>query len=368
MFVGALTGRRVGVLRGALLAALLTVSAGLVFAPVARAEDGTTTFSADPAGDAGPDGRGRFSYELAPGQRVDDKVAVRNQSDQAHTFVVYATDAYNTNEGAFALLTSDEAPAGAGTWADFGSRCDPAADAGCTVPSSATVALDPGAMAVVPFTVTVPDDARPGDHAAGVIASLAAGQGQVAVESRVITRMYVRVAGDLQPAISVAGIRSAVSGGVLDWNRSVEVTYTLDNTGNVALRGRVSVWVTGPFGRTLAEAPTQETAELLPGEDLTLTILLEDVPSLGLLTAHVRLDPFVDPGGLDPGPLAVTERGASIWLVPWPGLVLVLLLAAGAVVLVVRRRRMAARHEAEVTAALEAGRRLALTAGREDER
>ncbi|GII56961.1 hypothetical protein Pth03_53500 [Planotetraspora thailandica] len=347
---------------GRLIAGLLAMLTILLTVPVAPAQaaDGEAAFSADPATKAGRDGRSRFTYELAPGQRVTDYVEIRNDGKTRGSFVIYTTDAYNTPEGAFALLTSAQVPQGPGTWADFGHRCDPAADRSCTIPSSAEVTLGPGKSKVVPFTIKVPADARPGDHAGGVVASLASGKGQIRVENRVITRMYIRVAGELQPHVSIGGIRTELGNGWASLSHPLKVTYTLTNTGNVALRGRIESWVTGPFGNRVATGEKAETSELLPGQKRTLVARMAGVPALGLLTAHVRLVPFVDAGALDPGPLTNTERTASLWVVPWL-VVVALVIAVAAVVWAWRRRRSrAARHAAELETALAEGRRQAL--------
>jgi dihydroorotate dehydrogenase (fumarate) len=337
------------------VAILLLLSVLAVPAP-AHAADGRAVFSADPATKAGRDGRQRFAYQLKPGQKVTDNVEVANRGSAPLTLRVYATDAYNSPDGAFALLTSKQAPAGVGTWADFGQRCKPATGPACVIPSWATVTLKPGTRAVIPFTLTVPADARPGDHAAGLIASLVAGKGQVSVESRVITRMYVRVAGPLQPVISIGGLKTSLAGGVGLTGHALGITYTLTNTGNVALRGHVDVWVDGPFGNQVASAPTVTTPELLPGQSRTLSARLPGVSQEGLLSANVRLRPFVDAKALAPGHLADTQRDASIAAVPW---LLVVILALALAGLWWGRKQgglRRVRQGAEIEAALQAGR------------
>ena len=57
------------------------------------------------------------------------------------------------------MLTSDRESTDAGTWIRIQDSIDVAS----------------GADVVVPFTITVPDDATPGDHLAGVAAAIRSG-------------------------------------------------------------------------------------------------------------------------------------------------------------------------------------------------
>src|SRR4051794_20169077 len=100
----ALLGRRyaLGHLLRAVLV-LLVVGAGLTLATPARAED-TVGIAGAPSNGTDPDGRSRFSYQVQPGQQVADAYLVRNTGTTDQSVTLMATDAYNTDDGAFALL------------------------------------------------------------------------------------------------------------------------------------------------------------------------------------------------------------------------------------------------------------------------
>src|SRR5699024_7766773 len=72
------------------------------------------------------------------------------------TFALLASDGVVGESGAFDLLPSDVEPTDTGAWIDIEEE----------------VALAAGESAVVPFTITVPEDALPGDHPGGIVASL----------------------------------------------------------------------------------------------------------------------------------------------------------------------------------------------------
>ena len=114
---------------------------------------------------------------------MQEHLLVRNLSTTAVTFQLTAADGYFTSNGRFNMLTSDRSSTDAGTW--------------ITMQDSVRVAS--GADAIVPFTVTVPENATPGDHPAGVAAGVRSGKGEVGVESRVGFRVMTRVKRRAQP-------------------------------------------------------------------------------------------------------------------------------------------------------------------------
>ncbi|WP_456846261.1 WxL protein peptidoglycan domain-containing protein [Cellulomonas sp. P5_C6] len=316
----------VGPLVRALLV-LLLVGAGAAAAAPAHADD-TVGIAGAPSDGTDPDGRSRFSYQVQPGQQVTDAYLVRNTGTTDQSVEVVATDAYNTEDGAFALLATDEPPKDAGGWVTL--------DGG---QKSLTIALAAGAQQVVPFTIAVPADARPGDHPAGLVVSASAIEGQVKVERRVATRLYVRVAGELQPALTISSISASQPAGTNPLTGPATVTVTVTNTGNVALGAKVVAGAKTWFGLTAARAVHDEIPELLPGATRSVTFDVPGVGRSGLLRPYVDLQPVVDADALDPGALAPVHRDTTVVAVPWILLGLVALAVGGWFGLRAKRRR-----------------------------
>ncbi len=111
---------------------------------------------------------------------------------------------------------------------------------------------------------------------------------------------------------------------------SVEVTYTVENTGEVTVAARRSTEVSTSFGPNPDVAEARDMDPLAPGRTRTLTEVVDGVwPGFGTETV-VRLEPYVpsDPD-LDLAAATITARTSStVW--PWQQLVGLVLLAAAA--------------------------------------
>lgn len=310
--------------------ALLGVAAALSCAalsfgiPAAHADD-TSGIAGVPSDGTSPDGRTRFSYQIGPGQSVTDAFEVRNSGTTAQTMTVFAADAYNTDDGSYGLLQTGAKSTDAGSWVAFANGA-----------TSLQVPLEAGAKQTLQFTVTVPADARPGDHAAGMVISVTSPQGQVLVDRRVATRLYVRVPGDLQPALTISSITSSYDPSVNPFDGTATITVTVKNSGNVALGANLVAGVNTYFGIPATGIVRQDVSEILPGNTRTLSVAIPGVGQIGYLNPYVSMQPTVDADALNPGPLAQVNRDTVTFAVPW--LVLVLLFIAAVIWVSLRLR------------------------------
>ncbi|WP_159052189.1 WxL protein peptidoglycan domain-containing protein, partial [Streptomyces niveiscabiei] len=125
----------------------------LLPAPARAADNGS--WSVYPASTAVA-ARPYFFVSADPGHTVRDKVVVANKTDRPMRFRLYAADAYNTaRDGGFAVKSVGEKMSGVGAWAKL-------PGSSVSVPARGTV--------TVPFTITVPAGAEPGDHPGAIVA------------------------------------------------------------------------------------------------------------------------------------------------------------------------------------------------------
>ncbi|MFI1399861.1 WxL protein peptidoglycan domain-containing protein [Streptomyces sp. NPDC020681] len=279
-----------------ILAALLS---GLFGVPAAHAAD-NGNWSVYPV--SSELGRRPYFYLSAdPGTTLTDQVTVTNKTAAPLTFRLYAADAYNTErDGGFAVRTPKEKQRGVGAWAR------PARDR-VSVPAHGSV--------TVPYTLTVPEGAEPGDHPGALVAldeRIAAASGSVAVgiQQAVGARVYLRVNGPTVPALSVEDVTLSHDQPLVPGTgeSSALISYTLYNRGNVTLNPKVALKAEGLFGRDLLHRDlTKIPSELLPRQKIRLTERWSGAPQLEWgevkLTATAR---------------DVRESaGASFFALPW---------------------------------------------------
>ncbi|MBQ1044194.1 MULTISPECIES: WxL protein peptidoglycan domain-containing protein [unclassified Micromonospora] len=331
------TRRRSGVAtvaRTVALALLAAVAFAATGAAPARAADGAVTWTVRTASNALGADRSSFSYAVNPGGRVEDAMVVANRGREPLDLAVYTADGFTTDAGQLDLLTRDRKSVGIGAWVRTGKE---------------HVVVPPGKTVEVPFAVTVPDNATPGDYAGGVVTSLTrADQAEgITVDRRLGIRIRLRISGALKPALAVEDLHVTYAGTADPLGAGdATVTYRIHNTGNAILSARQAVAVTGPFGLLRADArDVPAPPDLLPGESWTMRVPAHDVAPALRLAATVTLTPLLTDASnsttaLDP--VSATGHG---WAVPWTLLVLVVVLVAGAVVAARLARRNRARRK-----------------------
>ncbi|MFV0373915.1 hypothetical protein [Microbacterium sp.] len=333
--------------RPRLAAAALVLTAVVVAPAAALAEDGEDeagpqTWAVAPADADGPDGRGALEYIVEPHDVYSDHVAVRNLSEQPLTVDLYGQDAVQTTENSFEVLTPDDDGKRVGAWLEL-----PVTE----------VTVPPRDHVVVPFTITVPADAEPGDHAGAIVAVNRPTEEEGAnLQYRVGTRIYLRVAGPVEAALQVDAVDGRHEPRWSPWASSpLDVTATLDNTGNVRLVPEARVDVAGIFGWWSESAALEGIDEILPDGAQAGGVRLDEVPPIGPLWVTVDVARTTSAGQDVSDLTVVTSHTVVVWAVPWLLVAVVALLIVAAVIAVVNlRRRRRARRLGELEASLAA--------------
>ncbi|MEV7962483.1 MULTISPECIES: DUF916 domain-containing protein [Oerskovia] len=287
--------------------------------------------------------RPNYAYALEPGASLDDGIIVSNYTQGPLTFRVYAADGFMTEAGELDLLPAGEESSALGAWVSFAGE---------------EVTVEGGDSVVVPFTLTVPTDATPGDYAAGVVSSLLVENAEgVSVDRRLGSRMHLRVAGDLVPAVVLDDVSVTYDGTLNPFAAGdATVTFTVTNDGNTRLAAGQVVRVAGPWGAGAQSTPRVELPELLPGTSVTRTVTVDGVWPLGRVSADVRVTAEVVTAiGAADGEapvVAPASASASTLAVPWAALALLVLLVAGVVLWRRAARRRRVRDERKVAEAV----------------
>jgi hypothetical protein len=314
-----------------LLPVLIVLLHGYGAVPAAHAADNGnwSVYPASPPRSAGgiPTELGRRPYfylSADPGTTLTDQVTVTNKTAAPRTFQLYAADAYNTErDGGFAVRARNEKQRGVGAWATLDREQ-------VTVPANSSV--------TVPYTLTVPEGAEPGDHPGALVAldervRPSTASVAVGIQQAVGARVYLRVGGPTVPALSVENVELTHQQPLVPGTgeSSALISYTLHNRGNVTLNPKVALEAEGLFGRDLLSRElTKIPSELLPRQKIRLTERWSGAPQLEWgevrLTASAR---------------DVRESaGASFFALPWlVAVVLAAALAGAGVWARLRRRR-----------------------------
>jgi hypothetical protein len=312
--------------RAALCAAALAASlAAAVLAADSTAAQETTeeepaavTWGVNPSGQDGPDGRAAFDYELDPGETLIDFVGVSNFGTAPITVDLYASDAYTTETGTFDLLPSSEDPLDVGAWIGF---------------NEPQITIAPQTRLDVPFALTVPADATPGDHVGGIVAAVTetatdASGNEIQVERRVGARIHLRVTGELDPNLVPETDDEAFH---YTWNPiepgDLSFDYTVENTGNVRLQGTLVARVSGPWGLLKEEFTVAELPQILPGDRYEGTARLDGV--WPLLYEHLELTVRPEAVNESDAEARLPSRSdeTGLWAPPWTQAAVVALLA-----------------------------------------
>jgi hypothetical protein len=293
------------------------------------------TFGIEPATAKGRDGRPNLAWGVTPGALLTDHVALVNYSTKPLHLSVYATDAYTSQDGGFGLLRSDQKPSDAGSWISLGAP----------VRHVVVPPRSPGSpgQKVISVTARIPANAQPGDHDAGVLAVLTAyaqnaSGARVKLEQRVGTRVFIRVAGDLKPQLTVQDLHASYHSSANPLHAgSVEVTYTVANTGNTNLAATGTTTVSGVFGsHSVAGVPVVPV--LLPGGAVKVQVTVPGIWPQVWMKASVNVIAKPVVGDTLPAVPAATAT-TSFWAIPWVLVALLLLLALAIGAWWWRRRR-----------------------------
>jgi hypothetical protein len=307
-----------------------------------EADSSSVGWALSPADGPFGSARANYSYISAPGAVICDGIVISSRSTVPLTLKVYASDGFTTADGLFDLAPAASLASGAATWISFGQPLEGAVTVGddwidtdqaSDGASSVEVSLPPGGSQTVPFRWVIPADVSPGDHAAGIVTSIAneGGFGSVEVDRRLALRAYFTLGGEFSPEIVISDLRVSAQGSSNPFKSGqLTLSYNLVNSGNARLVPTERIEVSGPGGVGRREVGRQTLPEVLPGSHLERHLTIKGVAPLFRTRIDVQVDALVVAVGAE-GAATAAQQTVTVWTVPWSWLGIVVLAVLGAV-------------------------------------
>lgn len=178
---------------------------------------------------------GYYVLRLNPGATITQQIVVSNPNHHAVIADVASVDASTSDATGAVYGTPDSTPVGTGSWISFVTN---------------QLQLAPGERRSLPFTVTVPRNAKPGQYLAAVsvavpLAKTAASTPpdrrqagfEVKLQPQRVIAVEVDVPGPRAPHLVVRGVKPVVQGTTL------RLQFDVANTGNAFAKGHGTVTV-----------------------------------------------------------------------------------------------------------------------------
>ena len=254
----------------------------LLFALSAVSVAGTTS-----SGDPSPEATGgrislapaRVELEMAPGAEttvvVDLDYHGAAENSQPVRIVASLNDWTIERNGEFEFKKANTLPNSASSWLIY---------------SPAETTVTPGNVHSIRVTISVPKDAKPGDHLTALIVeqrpdSLKLNQNrrQLVVRYRMAAVFYIKVPG-LTRRGSLENLHVEAN------SDSVVVIPTLKNQGNSVVRPLTWVKVTDRSGHVVAELPEQESLPVLSYSELAQPLKIKGVLVPGVYSVKYQVD------------------------------------------------------------------------------
>ena len=313
-------------------AAAVDSGGGLSIAPVSSGDN-----------NGGVTNRSTFSYKLDPGAIQTDSVVVQNLAEEDKTVVLYVANAFTTASGLIGVKANDQAKTGPVDWLKFTTK----------LPNNTFVLKGLSAL-TVPFTITIPPNAPPGDYAFGIAVapdasdpSATPGGNTIQILQAAASLVELRVSGPLIPIVRVGALtvssEAKLVPGFVDG--STKVTFEVVNIGNQRINAVIQLVERNLFDTVIHREPAIKLGNVLPGSRVKLTRSWDNDPYIkGSVSVEITT-----------GTATSATRSVNFWSVSWRTFVVPLMLIAAIFALRWRIRKHRRDRDAAELAALKSG-------------
>jgi hypothetical protein len=210
--------------------------------------------------------------DLAPGDQQEIRIALGNRDTAEIDLRTYAANAFTRVNGGYAAADESQAAESPATWLSY---------------PAATISLAPGETVAQTLTITVPEDAAPGQYIAAIVAQSAK---PIEVPGTELFNQVIRKS--IPVIITVPGPVNAVADlGEPSFNQTPDSTtlvVPIANTGNIRIRPTGELTLTDASGAVVLTAPIA-MGPVYAGDDTTLEIAIPSQMIAGTYTLNLSL-------------------------------------------------------------------------------
>lgn len=323
---------------------LLLCTALLTFAPrpAALATDSGGGLSISPVSSnpkAGVTNRPTFDYKLDPGAVQNDAVVVSNLNNTPQRVTVYVANAFTTTSGLIGVRANEHAKTGPVEWMHFTTQL-----------ADSTFDLPALTSKTIPFQLTIPPNAPPGDYAFGIAvapdaaAAAVPGQNTIQIIQAAASLVEMRINGPLIPIIRVGSLRVFSEAKLIPGliGGATAVTFEVVNVGNQKVNTVIHITERNAFSGIIHNEPEIKLSNLIPGSKVKLTRSWDNDP---YVKGSVRVQ-------ITTGTATSAARSINFWSVSWKTFVAPTVLIIMFLLIRWRLRRHRREREARELAAL----------------
>lgn len=177
-----------------------------------------------------------FIHEISPEQIIEEGVNVVNNTQEAKTLLIYATDETPSTNGGFACKQFSEPVNGVGSWIQV---------------EKDEITLESIASETIPFTITIPEVVDVGEHNGCIIIQEKkekTDEAGLKLSFRTGIRVALTVPGEIIKSLKIIDFQIKDK----DLNTYV-LSPSIENTGNVSIDANIKVIVSNVFSKKTLE-------------------------------------------------------------------------------------------------------------------
>jgi hypothetical protein len=187
-----------------------------------------------------------FVKTIQPGVTIEDAVEVVNNTGVKKSVMVYATDSIVSSGGAFACAQAADKQKSVGQWIEL---------------SQSTIDIEANGTTKVPFSITPPANAEPGEQNGCIIIQEQKEsnfQSGVSLSFRTAIRVAILIPGDIKKEITLNGLN------IDEKTNKIIVIPSVKNTGNVSVDADITTTIKSVF--STVQSTQTSTYPVLRGE------------------------------------------------------------------------------------------------------